>query len=394
MKCLFLFLCFFNLAISDEVSAHNDHVSEEVALERRDREQVLTIISTFKTSGNYFINPDFSKLHLVDYDPANKADEEAKFSDLSESVEKFNQNSFKLFDTKFKFHLYDDIRFDIVSKFAYNFNHGEAAVDKMKRGDTVRKLQRVITADVGFWFDWNALDYLKIGLRGGDETDGYAFKLKNRGFIDQDEASRGWDVSQWSFTVFNQFVFKPTSWMKVSPELRFNFAKGKILPANSESGATIFSLALLMPTCLEFKPWDELKLTVKLNPKMTKDFLSEKYAAAVKYKGTGYQMLIKASLGLEYKVLNVVTLSLPLKSEVSGEYFANENKDSSSTKITLETVPSISVDYELFNNLYLVGNVDFKYPFLTVCVGDKNTVDWLTSPTIAWGIGFKYDSTY
>lgn len=384
-KLALLVFCanFFNVLSEDKVFKDFDEekrIKDNLDLgtiEKRDN--ILDVVTVFKLNNKIFLNNTFSDVKSAGGDTTTNENVES----INKPLEKYNDYSAQL-ETGFKFHLYDDIKFVIPVKIEYNFNYNADAAAKLS--DLGTTINRIAKGQIGFWLDWNALDYLKLGIRGGqDNINGYAISLNNKIYISTNDITPGFDVKDWNVLIFSEFMFKPKSWAKIEPEARFIFRDGESTTLETD---IVFAINVQSPIKLEYKILKELKLKAKTTPLVEKSFSGKGSKGAE----AGYLVSIKQSTELEYKIMDVAKVFLPLTGEYKGRFANSADQKVDDPTFVFKTVPGIEIDVELFKGLSLIADGELDYKMYKMTFGDTTTSKFMTSPTFSWGIGFKYNS--
>lgn len=342
-------------------------------------DNVLDIVTVFKLNNKIFINNSFDDIKNPTKDNTTNKNVES----VNKSVEKYNNYSAEL-ETGFKFHLYDDIKFVIPFKISYDFNYDADALVKLLTFDTI--INRIAKGQVGFWIDWNALDYLKLGIRGGqDSFNGYAISLVNKVYSSPNDITPGFDILDWNILIFSELMFNPKSWMKIEPEARFIFRDGESTTLETD---IVFAISLQSPVKIEYKILKELKIKSKTTPLVEKAFSGK----GSKGSEAGYLVSMKQSIELEYKIMDVAKIFLPVTCEYKGRFANSTEQKVDDPTFIVKTVPGVEIEIEMFKGLSLVADGELDYKVYEITFGNTTTSKFMTSPTFSWGIGFKYNS--
>lgn len=402
LASILIFLSVFSISFADEEAFKDrdgdfeiDRVEYNITDENKPidfkSENIMDIQSIFKFNGQYQINNDFTSIK----EPKVDAETNGNINDANKKIEGL-ENLELQFESRIKLNLYDDIRFDIPVAVSYLTSYPEDAISKL--GNYDKRLSRILDIKIGFWIDWFAMPYFKIGLRGGqDDHTGNAFILENKLYSDKSETHEsGFDVTDWDMLMFGEFRFEATNWMRIEPEARLGIKKGYKAIGTGDDSNLIFYVKALIPVKMDYKIADDLRVKGKLAVIGDKGFSGESSKDEKRY-GTdaGYGLNAKAACELEYKIISVAKLRVPLKADYKHRFAADEDKFGVFVpNIKVNTEPNVEIDFALFKNVYFVADVALDYDFFKATFGDETSYDFLTSPTLKYGVGFRYDSSY
>lgn len=353
---------------------------------------VLDVQTVLKLSGNWFINEDFSRVK-----PDGDVTTDIVIAKHNRKLEPFYRFRPSI-ESRLKFNLYDDIRLDVPILFSYEGFYPQLALDQLntQAKEMDQKLARIVDIKIGFWFDWYAVSFFKIGLRGGHENIlGHAFVIKNKIYNDKNGVhEKGFDVIDYNVLLFNEFLVRPVSWFSFEPEIRLGVEKGYLSPGDTKMADVIFYVKLLLPVKFEFRFIDTLKLKLKSEISGDKAFSGTGNIDNGKIGALeGYGLLAKQAIELEYKLLKFAAIRIPLSFGYCGRFFEDDSV-TFNPSMKLSTAPSIEVDLELFRGLFLIVDTELFYEFFTVKFTDSFIeTNWSTSPVLKWGVGFRYNST-
>lgn len=303
------------------------------------------------------------------------------------SLERYSKYAPQL-EARFKFNLYDGIRLYVPIKMNYSFGYLDNAIKKVNNEYTINKINHL---QLGVWFDWNSLPYMKLGIRGGlDDTNGYFLSVKSKNYLKNDGDQRGFDILNWKLLVFCEFILSRGDWLYWEPEVRFIFANENSR-AKDKDIATLFYVTLLTPLKFEFKPYKNLKLKNKIELTVEKAFTAVTDLGNAFYgSDSGFRGRIKESFELQYTLFKGSVIKLPIY-VTSTFVLLNEIDLPSYNKVSVTTSPNFEYTKVVLDNLEFIFDFALNYDFVKVSFKDTVEVDVNNNFGLNWGIGLRYD---
>ncbi|HCB63816.1 MAG TPA: hypothetical protein DEP20_00385 [Fusobacteria bacterium] len=389
---LFHSICGLSFAEADfdEIDRQEDNISDDFKPENFESDDVLDVQTIFKVNGKYFINEKFNSIKA----PSVGSEENRDVNTVNSPMESFDGYSFQM-ENRFRFNLYDDIRFDIPLKMSYETAYPEEALAKLE--DYGKMINRVVKVEIGFWLDWYALPFLKLGLRGAkDNNNGYFVELRNKLYLDRSRTHEsGFDVLDWDGIIFGEFLFRPNENIKIEPEIRLGLRKGYEEIGKPTNVNTIFYVSLLAPFKFKYELMDDLHFKAKVELGGDKGFSGESSLREGKFgSSAGYGLYAKGGLELEYDIMETATFRFPVLVDCRHRLSVEDSFSVVKPALKMSTKPGIEVDFALFKNLHLLLDTELDYNFMKVTFADDTDFKFLTSPIFKWGVGFRYDSSY